>query len=51
MKLVESLGSRGPCRPFEVILVDHPIQPLTQEEVYQRADAVFAQLVAKLTRR
>ncbi|GIX46906.1 MAG: hypothetical protein KatS3mg131_1117 [Candidatus Tectimicrobiota bacterium] len=36
---------------FEVILVDHPIQPLTQEEVYQRADAVFAQLVAKLTRR
>ena len=34
---------------FEVILVEHPIQPLTAEEVHGRADAVFAQLLTKLT--
>ena len=34
---------------FEVIHVEHPIQPLTQEEVRQRADAVYDQLIAKLT--
>jgi hypothetical protein len=35
---------------FEVILVEHPIQPLTPEEVRQRADAVFDRLVEKLTK-
>ena len=34
---------------FNLILVEHPIQPLTQEEVQQRADAVFDQLLTKLT--
>ncbi len=34
---------------FNLILVEHPIQPLTQEEVQQRADAVFDQLPMKLT--
>ena len=34
---------------FEVILVEHPIQPLTAQEVHGRADAVFAQLLTKLT--
>ena len=35
---------------YDVILVEHPIQPLTQDEVNQRADAVYEQLIAKLTR-
>lgn len=34
---------------FNLILVQHPIQPLTQDEVEQRADAVYDQLLAKLT--
>ena len=34
---------------FEVILVEHPIQPLTVDEVHGRADAVFEQLLRKLT--
>ena len=34
---------------FEVILVEHPIQPLTSDEVHQRADAVFDRLLEKLT--
>ena len=34
---------------FEVILVEHPIQPLTAQEVHGRADAVFAQLLTRLT--
>lgn len=34
---------------FEVILVEHPIQPLTSDEVHNRADAVFEQLLTKLT--
>lgn len=33
---------------FELIYVEHPIQPLTEVEVQQRADAVFDQLLAKL---
>ena len=33
---------------FELIYVEHPIQPLTEAEVQQRADAVFDQLLAKL---
>jgi phosphoribosylcarboxyaminoimidazole (NCAIR) mutase len=36
---------------YEVILVQHPIQPLTQDEVYARADAVYEQLIEKLTKR
>jgi hypothetical protein len=36
---------------FEVILVEHPIQPLTSNEVHQRADAVFDRLLEKLTGR
>ena len=35
---------------YAVILVAHPIQPLTLDEVQQRADAVYEQLVEKLTR-
>jgi hypothetical protein len=35
---------------FNLILVQHPIQPLTQDEVEQRADAVYDQLIAKLTK-
>jgi hypothetical protein len=35
---------------FDLILVQHPIQPLTQGEVEQRADAVYDQLIAKLTK-
>lgn len=34
---------------FEVVYVEHPIQPLTTEEVHQRADAVFDRLIEKLT--
>lgn len=36
---------------FKVILVEHPIQPLTPEEVHGRADAVFDQIVEKVTGR
>jgi phosphoribosylcarboxyaminoimidazole (NCAIR) mutase len=36
---------------YEVILVEHPIQPLTQEEVHERADTVYDQLIEKLTKR
>ena len=36
---------------YEVILVEHPIQPLTQEEVYERADTVYEQLIEKLTKK
>lgn len=35
---------------YEVILVEHPIQPLTREEVYERADTVYDQLIEKLTK-
>ncbi len=34
---------------FTVILVEHPIQPLTPEEVHGRAEAVFDQMVEKVT--
>lgn len=33
---------------FGLIFVEHPIQPLTKEEVHQRADAVYEQLLDKL---
>jgi len=33
---------------YEVITVPHPIVPLTQEEVWARADAVIDSVVAKL---
>lgn len=36
---------------FRVILVEHPIQPLTPEEVYGRADAVFDRLLEMVTAR
>ena len=36
---------------FEVILVEHPIQPLTAQEVHGRADAVFAQFAHQTDRR
>ena len=36
---------------FKVILVEHPIQPLTPEEVHGRAEAVFGQMVEKVTGR
>lgn len=33
---------------FNVILVEHPIQPLTRDEVRQRAETVFDRVVEKL---
>lgn len=36
---------------FRVILVEHPIQPLTPEEVHGRADAVFDRLLETVTAR
>ena len=33
---------------LSLIFVEHPIQPLLEAEVHQRADAVFGQLLAKL---
>ena len=36
---------------FKVILVEHPIQPLTPEEVHGRAEAVFSQMIEKVTGR
>ena len=33
---------------YHVILVEHPIQPLNEAEVQQRADAVYEQLLEKL---
>lgn len=34
---------------FRVILVEHPIQLLTPEEVHSRADAVFDRLLETVT--
>ena len=34
---------------FNVILVEHPIQPLTRDEVRHRAETVFDRVVEKLT--
>jgi len=34
---------------FNVILVEHPIQPLTPEEIHGRADSVFAEIIEKIT--
>ncbi len=36
---------------FGLIFVEHPIQPLTEEEVHRRADAVYEQLLEKLIQR
>ena len=36
---------------FTVILVEHPIQPLTPERVHGRAEAAFDQMVEKVTGR
>lgn len=36
---------------FRVILVEHPIQPLTPEEVHDRADAVFDRMLETVTAR
>ncbi len=33
---------------FNLIFVEHPIQPLTEEEVHRRADAVYDQLIKTL---
>ena len=33
---------------FNIIFVEHPIQPLLEAEVHARADAVYDQLLAKL---
>ena len=40
---------RWACRRSNVILVEHPIQPLTRDEVRQRAETVFDHVVEKLT--
>lgn len=34
---------------FRVVLVEHPIQPLTEQEVHARADAVFDRLLETVT--
>ena len=33
---------------FNVVLVEHPIQPLTRDEARQRAETVFDRVVEKL---
>ena len=40
---------RWACRRSNVILVEHPIQPLTCDEVRQRAETVFDRVIEKLT--
>jgi hypothetical protein len=35
---------------FETIMVAHPIQPLTRDEVRALADGAFDEIVARLTR-
>jgi hypothetical protein len=35
---------------FEVIVVAHPIQPLTRDEVRALAEGAFDEIVARLTR-
>jgi hypothetical protein len=38
------------ARAFETIVVEHPIQPLTRDEVRALADGAFDEIVARLTR-
>jgi hypothetical protein len=35
---------------YKTIMVEHPIQPLTRDEVRALADKVFDEIVARLTR-
>jgi hypothetical protein len=35
---------------FQTVMVAHPIQPLTRDEVRALADTAFAEIVARLTR-
>ena len=35
---------------FQTVMVAHPIQPLTRDEVRALADIAFARIVARLTR-
>jgi hypothetical protein len=35
---------------YKTIMVQHPIQPLTRDEVRVLADKVFDEIVARLTR-
>ena len=42
----EALGARG----YRTVMVAHPIQTLTPEEVRALADAAFGEIVARLTR-
>ena len=42
----DALGARA----FETIVVAHPIQPLTRDEVRALADGAFDEIVARLTR-
>ena len=42
----DALGARA----FETIVVAHPIQPLTRDEVRALADGAFDAIVARLTR-
>jgi hypothetical protein len=42
----DALGARA----FETIVIAHPIQPLTRDEVRALADGAFGEIVARLTR-
>jgi hypothetical protein len=42
----EALGAMG----YEAVVVPHPIQPLTPDEVRTLADGVFDKVLAQLTR-
>ena len=35
---------------YRMVLIPHPVQLLTDEELQARADAAFAEIVARLTR-
>ena len=35
---------------YRMVLIPHPVQLLTQEELHGRADAAFDEIVARLTR-
>jgi alkanesulfonate monooxygenase SsuD/methylene tetrahydromethanopterin reductase-like flavin-dependent oxidoreductase (luciferase family) len=41
----EALGARD----YRTVMVAHPIQPLTEEEVRALADKAFGEIVARLT--
>ena len=42
----DALGAAG----YRTVVVAHPIQPLTREEVRALADAAFDEILARLTR-